>query len=95
MTPSPPHPPGSGARFAVALAVLLALTGVSYGLQFAALGAAGPVITFLIAGIKVLIVALVFMELRDSLPATRLVALFAVLFVALLCLGIAGDVALR
>ncbi len=92
---SPPHHPGSGARFAVALAVLLALTGLSYGLHLVPLGAAGPVLAFGIAGIKVLIVALVFMELRESLPVTRLVALFSVLFVLLLCLGIAGDVALR
>jgi hypothetical protein len=35
------------------------------------------------------------MDLRSSLPATRMVAVLAVLFLALLCLGVAGDVAFR
>ena len=40
-------------------------------------------------------VGVVFMELRESLAATRMIALVSVAFVALLCLGIAGDVAFR
>jgi caa(3)-type oxidase subunit IV len=53
------------------------------------------VVAFGIAGIKVIIVALIFMELRESLPATRLISVIAVLFVALLVLGVLGDVAFR
>jgi caa(3)-type oxidase subunit IV len=86
----------SSAKYVAALVALLALTALSFGLgRFARLGAAGPFIAFSIAGIKVIIVGLIFMELRDSLPATRLVAVVTVLFVALLCLGILADVAFR
>lgn len=94
-TPIRPHPGPSGLRYLVALLALLLLTGLSLGMHFAHLGAASPVVAFGIAGIKVVIVGLVFMELRESLPATRLISVIAILFVALLSLGILGDVAFR
>lgn len=85
----------SGAPYVAALVGLLCLTGLSFGLHFAALGAAGTAVALSIAAVKVLIVALVFMELRESMTTTRLVAAVAVVFVALLCLGVVGDVAFR
>ncbi|HWU87979.1 MAG TPA: cytochrome C oxidase subunit IV family protein [Kofleriaceae bacterium] len=85
----------SGARYVAALIGLLCLTGTSLGLHFAQLGAAGTFVALAIAAVKVLIVALVFMELIESMAATRFVATVAVVFVALLCLGILGDVAFR
>jgi caa(3)-type oxidase subunit IV len=88
--------PASGARFVYALIGLLALTALSFGLHFAPLGGSvGAVVALAIAGAKVAIVGIVFMELRESLAATRMVALVSVAFVALLCFGIIGDVAFR
>ena len=45
--------------------------------------------------IMVVISASVFMDLGWSLPVTRVVAVLAVLYVGLLCLGVAGDVGFR
>ena len=85
----------SGAPYVYALVGLLCLTALTFGLHFVSLGAASVVIALAIAGAKVCIVGTVFMELRESLAVTRTVAIVAVLFVVLLCLGIAGDVAFR
>jgi caa(3)-type oxidase subunit IV len=86
----------SGTGYILALVGLLALTAVSFGLHEVALGGtAGAVIALVIAAAKVSIVGVVFMELRESLAATRMIAIVTVAFVALLCLGIAGDVAFR
>jgi len=88
--------PASGARFVYALLGLLALTALSFGLHFAPLGGGlGAVVALAIAGAKVSIVGIVFMELRESLAATRIVALVSLGFIALLCFGIVGDVAFR
>lgn len=85
----------SGVPYVLALGGLLALTGLSFGLHFVPLGPAGAVIALSIATAKITIVGVVFMELRESMAATRMIALVSVAFVALLCLGIAGDVAFR
>ena len=87
--------PGSGAKYVIALIALLCLTALSFGLHFVTVGDLGIVIALAIAAIKVAIVALVFMELRESMVATRTVAAVAVVFVVLLCLGIFGDVGFR
>jgi caa(3)-type oxidase subunit IV len=81
--------------FVYALIALLCGTALSFGLHFAELGAAGAPVALAIAGVKVCIVAIVFMELRHSMAATRAVALVAVAFVVLLCLGVVGDVEFR
>ena len=52
-------------------------------------------IALTIATVKVAIVGMIFMELRESLPATRVIAVVALLFVFLLCLGLLGDVMYR
>jgi len=90
-----PDHPASGAPYAYALLALLALTGLSFGLHFAELGAAGPAVALAIAAVKVCIVGTVFMELRASLAATRTLAIVATAFVVLLCLGVYGDVGFR
>jgi caa(3)-type oxidase subunit IV len=90
------HAAESGLKYVIAVVALLVLTALSFALHYASLGGVvGTTLALVIAAVKVGIVALVFMELRDSLPATRLVAAVSVAFVALLCLGIIGDVALR
>lgn len=76
------------------LGVLLVLQYVSLGLHF--IGFDGyPVVALVIAGVMVAISASVYMDLRWSLAPTRLVAVLAVLYLGLLCLGVAGDVAFR
>lgn len=87
--------PSSGMKYVLALVALLVLTGVSFGLAYVPLGAAGPVVALAIAAVKVIIVGLIFMELLTSLAATRLIPVVTVLFVILLCLGIVGDVGFR
>lgn len=88
--------PSSGLKYVVALIALLVLTALTFGLHFAPLGGTlGSVATFSIASIKVAIVGLIFMELRESMAATRLIAAVSVVFVVLLCLGIIGDVVFR
>lgn len=91
---SPRDDADDATRHRLALAVVLALQYLSLGLHF--LGFDGyPVVALVIAGVMVVISASVFMDLRWSLPVTRMVAVLAVLYLGLLCLGVAGDVAFR
>ena len=88
------RPPDAAAKQLLALGVVLVLQYISLGLHL--LGFDGyPIVALVIAGIMVVISASVFMDLRWSLPATRLVVVLAVLYLGLLCLGVAGDVAFR
>ena len=87
--------PSSGAKYVFALIALLVLTAVSFGLSYVSLGAAGTPIALTIAGVKVVIVGLIFMELLESLAATRMIAIVTIVFISLLCFGILGDVAFR
>lgn len=83
-------------KYTVAFLVVLALQYLSFGLHYVDIpGAGNVVVPLVIAGVMVVISALVFMELRRSMAATRIVGLVAILFVALLCLGVAGDVGFR
>ncbi|HEX3477179.1 MAG TPA: hypothetical protein VHT91_19280 [Kofleriaceae bacterium] len=85
---------GDAARPLLALGVVLVLQYLSLGLHF--LGFDGyPIVALVIAGIMVAVSAGVLMDLRSSPPVTRMVAVLAVLFLGLLCLGVAGDVAFR
>jgi caa(3)-type oxidase subunit IV len=80
----------------LALVGLLVLTALTFGMHFAPLGGTlGLVVAMTIATIKVGIVAMIFMELRESFAGTRLVAVVGVAFLALICLGVVGDVAFR
>lgn len=83
-------------KYLIAFVVVLALQYLNFGMHFVDIpGAGNVVVPLVIAGVMVVISALVFMELRRSMAATRIVGLVALLFVALLCLGVAGDVAFR
>jgi hypothetical protein len=91
---SPRDDADDATRHRLALALVLILQYLSLGLHF--LGFDGyPVVALVIAGIMVVISASVFMDLRWALPVTRVVAVLAVLYLGLLCLGVAGDVAFR
>ena len=86
--------PDSAAKQLLALGVVLVLQYLSLGLHL--IGFDGyPIVALVIAGIMVVFSASVFMDLRWSLPATQLVAALAVLYLGLLCLGVAGDVGFR
>jgi cytochrome c oxidase subunit IV len=87
--------PRSGAPYVYALVALLGLTALTFGLHFVDLGVLGVAVALGIATAKVTIVALVFMELRHSTTVTRVIAVVAVAFVVLLCLGVYGDVGFR
>ena len=77
-----------------ALGAVLVLQYLNLGLH--AVGFDGyPVVALVLAGIMVAISAIAFMDLRGSLAPARLVAVLAVLYLGLLCLGVAGDVGLR
>jgi hypothetical protein len=95
MTDRPPDlPVDDSAGHRLALGVVLVLQYLNLGLHL--VGFDGyPVVALVIAGIMVVISASTFMDLRGSLPATRLVAVLAVLYLGLLCLGVAGDVGFR
>jgi hypothetical protein len=91
-----PHdsPVGAASKPLLALGAVLVLQYLSLGLHL--VGFDGyPVVALVIAGIMVVISASVFMDLRWSLAPTRLVAVIAVLYLGLLCLGVAGDVGFR
>lgn len=82
------------AKQLLALGAVLVLQYLSLGLHL--VGFDGyPVVALVIAGVMVVISASVFMDLRWSLAPTRLVAVIAVLYLGLLCLGVAGDVGFR
>jgi len=85
---------GDAGKHRLALGAVLALQYLSLGLHL--VGFDGyPVVALVLAGTMVVISASVFMDLRWALAPTRLVAVLAVLYLGLLCLGVAGDVAFR
>jgi caa(3)-type oxidase subunit IV len=85
-------PRPSGRMLLVTGIGLIALAGASWGLS--SLGAP-PIVALLIAAIKAIWIATVFMELRHAHTVPRTIAVIAVLFVALLCAGTLADVDLR
>ena len=70
--------------------VVLALTSWA-----AASAGAPPALALAIAAVKAILIALVFMELAHAHTVPRVIAIVAVLFVVLLCVGTLTDVALR
>jgi cytochrome c oxidase subunit 4 len=84
-----------GARLGAALFALLCLTGLSWGLAHAPLGALHSTVALTIAAIKASIVAFVFMEITHGSTTPRWILLTTVLFIALLAAGMSADVALR
>ncbi len=85
----------SGKSYIRAWIALVGLTALSFTLSRFELGGAGPALALAIAAGKAAVVALVFMHLLEARAANQIVAVTAVVFVALVCLGMAADVALR
>lgn len=78
--------------YVVAYLALLCLTGLTFGLSFAHLGAAEWVAALGIAALKALIVALFFMHLTEMSAAHRLAGFVAVTLLATLILFAMADV---
>lgn len=87
-----PHDAG-GRRYLYAWLALLALTGLSFGADRLHLGSLSTGVALGVALIKASIVLVVFMHLNREPFPIRFVAALNVAWVALLCLGIAADVA--
>jgi caa(3)-type oxidase subunit IV len=85
----------SGIPYVLAWLGLLILTMASYGIDRLALGPWGFAASLLIAALKATIVVMVFMHLTKEPFVIRFVAVLNVLYVLLICVGIAADVAAR
>ena len=84
-----------GAAFLLGLVALLVLTLGSFGLSFMAASGLVLGLALGIAGIQVLVIAVVFMHLYETRFGIQVVALVTVLWIALLVLGVLSDVAMR
>ncbi|MDB4956809.1 MAG: hypothetical protein JWO36_4378 [Myxococcales bacterium] len=84
--------PPTGRAIVITFIGLLVLAAVSW---IAAVLGTGTALALTIAGIKALGIGLVFMELASAHPVDRVIAVIAVFFVVLLCVGAMGDVAFR
>jgi cytochrome c oxidase subunit 4 len=84
-----------GMSYVLAWLALLVLTAASFGASRLSLGSLAPPVALGIAAIKAAIVLLVFMHLIEASTPVRAVLLTALVFIALLCAGIAADVATR
>lgn len=86
------HAPPSGRALVLTFVALIVLAALSW--LAAALGT-GTAVALSIASVKALAIGLVFMELGRAHAVDRVIAVVALLFVVLLCLGAAADVAFR
>ena len=87
---------GSSARaLLVSWLALMALAGLSLGLRFAHLGGFGMPAALAIAGVKAVVVGLVFMELAFEKPSIRIAFAAGLLMVALMLALMIGDVVTR
>lgn len=84
-----------GRSYVLAWLALLALTVASFGATHLPLGSLAPAVALAIASVKAAIVLLVFMHLIEATTPVRVVILTALVFIVLLCTGIAADVATR
>lgn len=82
-----------GKQYVFAWIALLVLTAVSFGFDYLRLGAAATAVALTVAVIKASIVLAIFMHLRREPFPIRFVAFLNVAWIALLCLGIAADIA--
>jgi cytochrome c oxidase subunit 4 len=95
LLPETTEHPTTGRPLVVTVLVLIALTVISWAISRAHLGDLGIPIALLIAALKAGMVAWAFMELpRASAPA-RIMAFVTIAFIALLCGGMVGDLAMR
>lgn len=89
------HHKASGAAYVLAWVALVVLTIATYVISFASMGALDIVVSLVIAVIKSAFVVVIFMHMKETRAAPRFAAFAAVLFIALICLGIVADVATR
>jgi cytochrome c oxidase subunit 4 len=85
----------AGRPYVMAWFALLLLTAASYGVERLHFGRWGFATSLFIAALKASIVLIVFMHVRREPVVIRFLALLNVIYVLLICLGIAGDVAAR
>jgi caa(3)-type oxidase subunit IV len=83
----------SGRPYLLAWLALLGLTLLSFAAHFLELGAWATAVSLGFAGLKALVVVLVFMHLRRESVSVRTVAALNIAWVILLSAGIALDVA--
>lgn len=86
------HAPPTGRALVLTFIALIALAAISW---VAATLGTGTGVALSIAALKALAIALVFMELGRAHAVDRIIAVVAVGFVVLLCLGAVADVAFR
>jgi cytochrome c oxidase subunit IV len=86
---------GSSKAYVWAWLALVALTGLSLGASRLHLGSGAAFVALAIAGVKASVVGLVFMRLYRAPFTLRFVAALNIVWVVLLCAGIAADVAAR
>jgi caa(3)-type oxidase subunit IV len=82
----------SGRPYVLAWLGLLGLTLLSFGAHFLPLGAFATTVSLAFAGLKAVVVVLVFMHLRQESVSVRTVAALNLAWVVLLSAGIALDV---
>lgn len=86
------HGPG---RYVLIWVILLGFTGLTVFTGRMDLGAANLPIALIIATIKATLVVLFFMHLSESHGVNRLVFVVSILFMAVLMLGVFGDLLTR
>ena len=79
----------------VVTAGLLVLTGINIGMAYVDLHGFNSVLALAIATVEVLLMALFFMRIRWSPAMTRLVAVAALLWLAILIVGVLDDMLTR
>jgi caa(3)-type oxidase subunit IV len=84
-----------GRAFILGLVALQALTLVSFGLSYLDAGGLVLGLALAVAGVQVLIIAMIFMHLYESRFGVQFMALITLVWIALLCLGMVADVGLR
>lgn len=95
---SPAHDATSspgGRAYALAWLGLIVLTASSFGAHYLPLGGWATAVALAIAGTKAGIVLIVFMHVLQEPPSIRFIAVLNGVWVAMICLGIAADVATR
>lgn len=89
------HPPHSATPYVVVYILLLGLTALTYFTGTMHLGKYAILIALGIAATKSSLVAIIFMHLKESGAATRLVFVTSLVFVAVLLILTVSDVATR
>ena len=82
--------------YAAILGALLVLTALSYGAAKLSLpGFVAPVVALSIASVKAALVVWHYMHMKSARVSARIAFATTIAFIALLCLGLAADVAAR